>query len=111
LRQIVTLLTPSPCGHALGTAIGFLFGGPRGALAGAMVGAGVGLASVALSTAATSPVTAQISGTMFLALTANALGGRGQEPVLRLAPVGRPLLPPHPDEDEPPRTSRKPRKR
>jgi len=98
---------------AIGVAIGYLIGGPRGALAGAIAGAGTGLASVALSTAATSPVTANISGTMFLALVANGLGGRAQGPVLRLPPVGRPLLLPahHDDDDEPPHPRRKPRKR
>lgn len=96
---------------ALGAAIGALLGGPRGAMAGAIAGGSAGLASVALSTAATSPVTAQISATMFMALTANALGGRGSGPVLRLGPVSRPALPPHPDEDEPPHRPRRPRKR
>lgn len=97
---------------ALGTLIGAALGGPRGALAGAIAGGSAGLASVALSTAATSPVTAQISATMFMALAANALGGRGSGPVLRLGPVKqRPALPPHPDEDEPPPRPRRPRKR
>ena len=95
----------------IGAAFGYLIAGPRGALAGAFAGAGTGLATVALSTAATSPVTAQISGTMFLALVANGLGGRAQGPVLRLPPLGRPLLPPHHDDDEPPHPPRKPRKR
>jgi hypothetical protein len=96
----------------IGAAFGYLIGGPRGALAGAFAGVSTGLASVALSTAATSPVTANISGTMFLALVANGLGGRAQGPVLRLPPVGRPLLPPHhDDDDEPPHPPRKPRKR
>lgn len=95
----------------IGAAIGYLMGGPRGALAGAVAGAGTGMASVALGTAMTSPVTAQLSATMFLALVANALGGRAQGPVLRLPPLGRPLLPPHPDDDEPPYSPRKPRKR
>lgn len=96
---------------AVGTVIGALLGGSRGALAGAIAGGSAGLASVALSTAATSPVTAQISGTMFLALVANALGGRGSGPALRLGPVKRLALPPHPDEDDPPRRPRRPRKR
>lgn len=95
----------------LGTAIGAAFGGARGALAGAVAGGGAGLASVALSTAATSPVIAQISGTMFLALAANALGGRGGGPVLRLGPVQQRALPPHLEEDEPPRPRRASRKR
>ena len=94
-----------------GAAVGLLCGGARGALIGALVGAGVALASVTVSTAATSPVTAQLSATMFLALVANALGGRSQGPVLRLPPMGRPLLPPHQDDDEPPHPPRKPRKR
>ncbi len=96
---------------AIGTALGALLGGARGALAGAVAGGGAGLASVALSTAATSPVTAQISATMFLTLAANALGGRGSGPALRLGPVRLPALPRHPDEDDPPRPPRRPRKR
>lgn len=95
----------------LGTAIGAAFGGARGALAGAVAGGGAGLASVALSTSATSPVIAQISGTMFLALAANALGGRGGGPVLRLGPINQRALPPHLEADEQPRPRRASRKR
>lgn len=115
-RSLANVIADSPgetllLTTAIGTAIGALLGGARGALAGAVAGGGAGLASVALSTAATSPVTAQISATMFLALAANALGGRGSGPVLRLGPGSRPALPPHIEEDEPPRRPRRPRKR
>jgi len=98
----------------LGTVIGAALGGARGALAGAVAGGGAGMAgmaSVALSTAATSPLIAQISATMFLALAANALGGRGAGPVLRLGPVRQRALPPHLEEDEPPRPRRRTQKR
>lgn len=96
---------------AIGTVIGALLGGSRGALAGALAGGGAGLASVAVSTAGTSPLTAQISSSMFLALAANALGGRASGPTFRLGPSKRRALPAHPEEDEPPRRPRRSRKR
>ena len=95
----------------LGTLVGAAFGGGKGALAGALVGGGAGLASIAVSTAVTSPATALTAQTMFLALAAASLGGRGGGPVMRLPPARQPALPPLLEDSGPPRTRRLPPKK
>ena len=95
----------------LGTLVGAALGGGKGALTGSLVGGGAGLASVAVSTAVTSPPTAFTAQTMFLALAAASLGGRGAGPVMGLGPARQPTLSPLLDDGGPPRARRNPPKK